>query len=172
MTLAGAATGVAFAAAGAGLHGLWPDATLPLAIGLGAVALVYAGHEAGLIELPVPGRDWQVPATWVRDGFYRSAVVFGGAVGFGVFTRIPYASFPILLAWLVVAGNVWYGLAAGLIYGSMRALSIYLGSSRGDVSQLVELNHTLMAAIPAIHQVTGLALAAFAAYLLVAPLLS
>ena len=172
MTLAGAATGVVFAAAGAGLDALWRDATLPLALALGGVALVYAAHETGLIELPVPGRDWQVPATWVREGFYRSAAVFGGTVGFGVFTRIPYASFPILLAWLVVAGNVWYGLAAGLIYGSMRALSIYLGANREDTTQLVELNHRLMAAIPTIHQVTGLALAAFAAYLLAAPLLS
>lgn len=171
MTLAGAAIGVAFAAAGAGLDALWPDVTLPLALALGGIALVYAAHEAGLVELPVPGRDWQVPASWVREGFYRSAVIFGGTVGFGVFTRVPYASFPVLLAWLFVAGNVWYGLAAGLIYGATRALSIYLGSGREDVARLVELNHRLMAAIPTLHQATGLALAAFAAYLLTAPYL-
>jgi hypothetical protein len=112
MTLAGAATGAAFAAAGAGLRVLWPDAALPLAAALGAVALAYALHELDLVRLRVPGRDWQVPASWVRNGFYRSAAVFGATVGMGVFTRVPYATFPVLLAWLVVSGNVMYGAAA------------------------------------------------------------
>ena len=171
MTAAGAATGGAFAGAGAGVHALWPGSALPLAIALGAVALAYACHELGLLQLPVPGRDWQVPAAWVRRGFYRSAVIFGGAVGFGVFTRVPYASFPILLGWLFVSGNVWYGLGAGVVYGAARALSIYLGGGCGESAQLVTLNRRLMALAPSLHQVTGLALAAFAAYLLTAPYL-
>ncbi len=95
MTAAGAGVGLAFAAAGAGIAVLWPAGTLPLAVGLGAIAFAYALHEAGIIRLPVPGRDWQVPADWVREGFYRSAVVFGGTLGFGVFTRVPFASLPI-----------------------------------------------------------------------------
>jgi hypothetical protein len=112
-----------------------------------------------------------VPATWVRNGFYRSAVIFGGIVGFGVFTRIPYASLPILLGWLVVLGNVPLGLAVGLIYGTTRAASIYLGSGCADTEQLVQLNQRLMALIPRLHQITGVALAVFAAYLLAAPVL-
>ncbi len=169
MTAAGAATGAAFAGAGAGIHALWPDADLPLALALAGVALVYALHETGWLQLPVPGRDWQVPAGWVRHGFYRSAALFGGTVGFGVFTRVPYASFPILLGWLFVSGNVWFGVGAGLVYGAARALSIYLGGSCRESAQLVALNHRLMALAPSLHQVTGLALAAFATYLLTAP---
>ena len=170
MTAAGAATGVAFAAAGVAVSMLWPDMTLPLAVALGAVAFVYALHELEFLRLPVPGRDWQVPADWVREGFYRSAVIFGGAVGFGVFTRIPYASLPILLAWLFVSGNVVYGVLAGLVYGALRALSIYSSAPAQDTDDLVRLNQRLMrlGAVPA-HQVTGLLLAAFAAYLLVGP---
>jgi len=172
MTLAGALTGLAVSAAGAGLGALWDDATVVLAVLLGVVALAYALHEVGLVELPIPGRDWQVPAHWVRHTFYRSAVVFGATVGFGVFTRVPYASFPILLGWLFVYGNVWYGLIAGLVYGATRAISIYASANVEGPEQLVVLNDRIQQFAPALHQATGLALAAFAAYLIVAPALS
>ncbi|MCH8994954.1 MAG: hypothetical protein IH959_08330 [Chloroflexi bacterium] len=171
MTLAGTATGAAFAAGGAGVATLWPDLTLPLAAALGAIAFLYALHELGFLRLPVPGRDWQVPAEWVRWGFYRSAAVFGGTVGFGVFTRVPYATLPILLAWLFVSGNVLYGVVAGLVYGGTRALSIYSSAGSRDASDLADLNQRLMGLIPVQHQVAGLALAAFATYLIAAPLL-
>jgi hypothetical protein len=171
MTLAAAVTGVTLSAAGMGVAALWPDATLPLAVALGAAALVYALHELGFVQLPVPGRDWQVPAPWVRHGFYRSAAVFGGVVGFGVFTRVPYASLPVLLAWLFVAGNPLYGAVAGTVYGALRALSIYSSSSTNDTSELVNLGQRLMRLGEALHNPSGLALAAFAAYLLVAPFL-
>jgi hypothetical protein len=169
MTLAGAALGAAFAGAGAALRAAWDGAELPIALALGAITLAYALSEIGFISLPVPGRDWQVPATWVRDGFYRSAVIFGSTVGLGVFTRIPYASLPILLGWLVVSGNVVYGVAAGLLYGVMRAASIYSSASYEDTEELVQWNQRIMAMIPSVHQITGVALAAFAAYLLIAP---
>ena len=169
MTAAGAAAGAAFAAAGAGVSALAPGVTLPLAAALGAVALAYALHELGFLRLPVPGRDWQVPADWVRRGFYRSAAVFGGTVGFGVFTRVPYASLPMLLAWLFVSGNVVYGAVAGLVYGATRASSIYSSAGSREAGELVGLNHRLMQLAPHLHQITGLALAAFAAYLLAAP---
>jgi hypothetical protein len=169
MTIAGAALGIAFAGAGAGVNAVASGARVPLAITLGAITLAYALHELGFIRLPVLGRDWQVPASWIRNGFYRSAVIFGSTVGFGVFTRIPYASLPILLGWLFVSGNVVYGLAVGLVYGMTRAASIYLGSGCTDTEQLVQLNQKLMSLIPRLHQITGFALAMFAAYLLAAP---
>ena len=169
MTVAGGATGVAFAAAGWGLSSAWEDATVVLAVALGALTLVYALHELGFLRLPVPGRDWQVPASWVRHGFYRSAVVFGGTVGLGIFTRIPYASLPVFLAWLFVTGNPAYGLLAGLVYGGTRALSIYLGAPAAGTADLVTLNQRLMSLIPRWHQITGVALAVFAAYLVIAP---
>jgi hypothetical protein len=169
MTAAGAVTGAVFAGVGALLHAVAPSTQLPLALLLGTAGAVYALHEVGFIALPVPGRDWQVPAEWVRHHFYRSAVIFGGIVGFGVFTRVPYASLPVLLAWLFISGNVWYGVLAGLVYGSARAVSIYLGASTRDAEGLVDLNHRLMSMIPALHRMTGVALAAFAVYLLVAP---
>lgn len=171
MTLAGAALGAVLAAAGLGVRALAPGTERPLAVALGAVALVYALRELGWISLPVPGRDWQVPASWVRNGFYRSAAIFGSIVGFGVFTRIPYASLPILLAWLVVSGNLPLGIATGMLYGLMRALSIYSSAGSREVEQLVKLNQRLIALIPSVHLVTGAALAAFGGYLLIAPLI-
>jgi len=172
MTIAGGLTGLAFAAAGYGLERLWADARAPLAVALGAVALAYALHEVGLVQLPVPGRSWQVPADWVREGFYRSAVIFGGTVGMGVFTRVPYASLPVLLVWLFVSGNVWFGAIAGLVYGAARALSIYSSANAGDAEALVGLNRRLMSLTPALHQTTGVALAAFGAFLVAAPVLA
>ena len=171
MTAAGVAIGTVFAAAGAGVSTLWPAVTLPLAVALGAVAFAYALHELEFLRLPVPGRSWQVPVEWLRGGFYRSAVIFGGTVGFGVFTRVPFASLPILLAWLFVSGNVLYGALAGLVYGAMRALSIYSSASSREPAELVQLNQRLMRLAAPAHQVTGLLLATFAAYLLVAPYL-
>ena len=171
MTVGGGIIGLAFATAGLGFSALVDDTIAPLAIGLGVIALAYAVHELGLIRLPVPGREWQVPAHWVRNTFYRSAAVFGGTVGLGIFTRVPYASLPIFLAWLFVSGNVMYGVLAGLVYGAARAASIYSSSSIEGPEQLVELNERLMGMAPSLHQVTGLALAAFAAYLVIAPTL-
>ncbi len=171
MTVGGGIIGLAFAAAGLGFSSLVDDPIAPLAIGLGVIALAYAVHEVGLIRLPVPGREWQVPAHWVRNTFYRSAAVFGGTVGLGIFTRVPFASLPIFLAWLFVSGNVIYGALAGLVYGATRAVSIYSSSNIEEPEQLVELNERLMAMAPSLHQATGLALAAFAAYLVIAPTL-
>ena len=171
MTIAGGITGTLFSLAGAGLHSLWGDGRIPLAITLGTVALVYTLHELDFIQLPVPGRDWQVPAHWVRDGFYRSAAIFGSIVGFGVFTRVPYASLPVFLAWLFVFGNPLYGALAGLLYGAARALSIYSSAATRDTEELVTLNQRLMALIPSIHLATGAFLAAFGAYLVIAPAL-
>ena len=171
MTAAGAAAGAAFAGAGAGVAALWAEVTLPLAIALGCIAFAYALHELDLFRLPVPGRDWQVPVTWVQRGFYRSAAIFGGTVGFGVFTRVPYASLPVLLAWLFVSGNVLYGVLAGVVYGASRAVSIYSSAACREPAEMVALNERLMRLAPSLHQTTGVALAAFAAYLVSAPYL-
>lgn len=171
MIFAGTAIGAVSATAGAILLALVPGAQVPLAVALGFVTLLYALSEVGFINLPVPGRDWQVPATWVRDGFYRSAAVFGSTVGLGVFTRVPYASFPILLGWLFVSGNVVHGALGGSVYGICRAISIYSSAPYSGTEELVEWNQRIMAMIPAVHKLTGAALAAFGAYLLLAPVL-
>ncbi len=169
MTAAGALSGTAFAAAGAGVSALWAGSALPLAVGLGAIAFVYALRELEYLRVPVPGRDWQVPVEWVRGGFYRSAAIWGVIVGAGVFTRVTFAVLPILLAWLFVSGNILYGALAGTLYGATRALSIYASASSKDSAQVVQLNERLRQFAPAFHQATGLALATFAAYLVIAP---
>jgi hypothetical protein len=172
MTAAAVAVGVALAATGAGVAQLWSGVTMPLVAALGAVALAYALHELGFLRLPVPGRDWQVPVEWLRAGFYRSAVIFGGTVGFGMFTRVPFAALPVLFAWLFVSGNTLYGLVAGLAYGATRGISIYISASCSGPSDAAEINQRLMALTPFLHQATGVALAAFGAYLLLSPWLT
>ena len=65
-----------------------------------------------------------------------------------------------------------YGALAGLVYGAARAISIYSSSNVEGPEQLVELTQRLMTLAPSLHQATGVALAAFAVYLLLAPALS
>lgn len=172
MTLAAAGTGVTIAFAGAGASLLWGEQPLPLVIAVGSIAFAYALHEVGFVRLPVPGREWIVPAAWVRGGFYRSAVVWGGLVGAGVFTRVPFAVLPVLAAWLFVSGDVVYGVLAGAVYGLIRAVSIYSAASSRDSQELVGLTQYIMRLAAPAHQATGLLLATFAAYLLAAPYLS
>jgi hypothetical protein len=172
MVAAGVIACVLAATLGFGLEQIAPDAVLPLGVALGGVAVIYALHELEFIRLPVPGRDWQVPADWVRHGFYRSAVIFGGVVGFGVFTRVPFASFPVLLVWLFVSGNVWYGLAVGLVYGATRALSIFSSANTEGPDDIIKLNQRFMAITPWLHEATGAALAMLGGYLLLATALA
>jgi len=94
-----------------------------------------------------------------------------GTVGFGVFTRVPYATLPIFLAWLFVSGNVVIGLAAGLVYGVLRAASIYSSASTKQPEDVISLNERLMSFAPFQHALSGVALAAFGAYMLIAPVL-
>ena len=172
MTAAAAGTGVAIAAAGAGVSALWSGMTLPLAVALGAVALVYALRELGFVRVPVPGRDWIVPAEWVRHSYYRSGVVWGVLVGAGVFTRVPFAALPVLAAWLFISGDVGYGVLAGAIYGLTRAASIYSAASSHDTEELVGLMQHIMRLSAPAHQATGLMLATLGAYLVTAPYIS
>jgi len=169
MTAAGTATGIALSGAGAAVSAFLPGMTAPLAAGLGAAAFAYSLHELGFLRLPVPGRDWQVPVEWVRDGFYRGAAIFGATAGVGVLTRVPFATLPILLAWLFISGNVAYGALAGLVYGAARALPIYASASCTEPAGMFQLNQRLQQLAPLQHQIAGIALAAFAAYLLAAP---
>jgi len=105
---------------------------------------------------------WPIPVGYRH--FRSSASSF-----LGVFTRVPFATLPILLAWLFASGNVLYGALAGLVYGATRALSIYSSASSQGTDDLVRLNQHLMRLASAGHQVAGLLLAVFAAYLLIAP---
>jgi hypothetical protein len=72
---------------------------------------------------------------------------------------------------MFVSGNVIYAAAAGALYGTTRAISIYSSSSIPDIEALVTWNQRIMAMIPTVHKLTGVALAAFAAYLLIATVL-
>jgi hypothetical protein len=112
-----------------------------------------------------------VPVEWLRAGFYRSAIIFGSTVGFGVFTRVPFALLPILFAWLFVSGNILYGAMAGLVWGATRAISIYSSATSRTPEDVSQLNQRLMRLAAPAHQVAGLLLATFATYLLIAPYL-
>ena len=168
MTVAAAGTGTVIAAVGAGVLQFWPGAILPLVAALGGITIVYALHELGFIRIPVPGRDWIVPAGWVRHRFYRSAVVWGGIVGAGVFTRVPFAALPVLAAWLFIYGDVVYGSLAGALYGFVRAASVYSTASSQDADELVGLMQSIMRLATPAHLLTGTVLAMFGAYLLIA----
>lgn len=167
MTMAAAATGAVVAGAGTGLLGIWSGGRLTLIAALGVITLIYALHELGFIRVPVPGRDWVVPAAWVRQGFYRRAVVWGSIVGTGVFTRIPFAALPVLAAWLFIYGDVVYGAVAGSLYGLVRAASVYSTAPSGNVDEVASIIQKMMRLVTPAHLLTGMLLAMLGAYWLI-----
>lgn len=140
---------------------------MTLIAALGVITLIYALHELGFIRVRVPGRDWVVPAAWVRQEFHRRAVVWGSIVGTGVFTRIPFAALPVLAAWLFIYGDVVYGAVAGSLYGLVRAGSVYSTASSGNVDEVASIIQKMMRLVTPAHLLTGMLLAMLGAYWLI-----
>src|SRR5690348_6690003 len=61
---------------------------------IGLLALAYAMSDVGLLWLPYPTLRLAVPITWWRRWRpYKAALAYGGALGLGVMTRIPFGAF-------------------------------------------------------------------------------
>jgi hypothetical protein len=111
-------TQIAIAIIGAGV--VRPAAALVVPA-IGIVSAGYALRELGFVYLPLPGRNWQVPRSWLARGFYSSAVVYGLVLGTGFATRAPFASFQLMSGMNAVLGLPAIALVNGLLYGLSRA---------------------------------------------------
>jgi hypothetical protein len=118
MTLAASVVGAILGAAGE---------LLPSGISAGVV-VVSASVLALLVELRLvsfatPYRHWQVPRDWpTRFGALRGYSLWGATLGVGVFSYVPFASYHVLLLWMVLSGSPVTGGAMGILYGVGRGL--------------------------------------------------
>ncbi len=92
---------------------------------VGLLALAYAVSDVGLLQLPRPSLMDRVPASWwQRWRPYRAAIAYGGTLGLGVTTYIPFGAFYLLCVWCVATGGIGYGALLMGIYGGVRSLAL------------------------------------------------
>ena len=124
---ASAALGLALGALG----GLAGADRLGVALAVGALALVAAAREAGLVALPLPQVRRQVPERWRREWpLPLWSAAYGAGLGLGVLTHQAVATF-----WVVCAAAVWLAepLPAATVlaaFGAGRALGGQGGRER------------------------------------------
>jgi hypothetical protein len=119
-TLCGAIVGAAIALLGLPVTGL-------LGSGSARGIAVVTGLAVGLCELlaigmRMPQRHKQVPSSW-RHRFPPEIALagYGGIIGMGIFTKIPFASFYVLIVWTLLEGSVEAGAITLAVYGLSRA---------------------------------------------------
>ena len=166
--LGGVSVGLLVSALGGLLHGLF-QSNLMAALVLGLFALLYAAHELGWLSLPAPQSNWQVPNSWGVEHPIAGTMLYGYTLGAGVFTFIPYASFYVLLAWYLLAGDIWTGLLLGAVYGLARGVFVLTGGIvQGRGGNLVQFNSWLLDRKWQLKLINGAYLFFIAAFLLTA----
>jgi apolipoprotein N-acyltransferase len=120
-TLGGALTGVVAAFLGGVLLGPLESTTLPIITV--SVLLLLAVADVLMVQASRVSRARQVPLSWKHTfPAPMSSVLYGFALGAGVFTSIYYWSFVSLLVAIVVSRSVTVGLIAGGMFGLARGL--------------------------------------------------
>jgi hypothetical protein len=118
-----------------------PPLTVALAVGIaGAVAILYAASDLGLIDLPHPTLMSAVPVTWWRRWRpLRAPLMYGAALGLGVTTRIPFGAFYVLCILSFLRGSAMYGAMLMATYGLTRTLTVatasWITGSRGMATE-------------------------------------
>ena len=98
-------------------------AELPLAPALLGVTLAALMVELGVSPFSAPYRHWQVPRDWpARYGLPGGYALWGATLGIGVLSYVPFASYHVLVVWMILSGSIEAGLLLGLGYGAGRAL--------------------------------------------------
>ena len=93
-----------------------PEHSLGVWIGVCVLAAFTLVRETVAHTLPLPQRRWQLPRPWTRS-FWGSALVYGGAMGMGIFTLTPSALFYAYLLACFLLQSPLLGALIGLWYG-------------------------------------------------------
>jgi hypothetical protein len=102
----------------------WGPVMLAIA---GAIHLMFAARELGLIQFVMPQSRWQVPRAWQFTMAPRMAgFLYGAGLGFGIFTRITTGALYLVMAWIVLLGDIGIGAAVLAVFGAGRALPVVL----------------------------------------------
>lgn len=105
----------------------WLPYTLKMVFMIIIVGL-YMMHDYKIINLKVPQRKWQIPATWVNGSSVRNMWVWGSILGAGIFTYLPYMTFYLVYIYVGLFKDPTFGMLFGLVYGFSRAVPTILFS--------------------------------------------
>ncbi|MBA3736706.1 MAG: hypothetical protein H0W90_16210 [Actinobacteria bacterium] len=96
-------------------------------VALAGLTSLVSLRETVWSRIPVPSRHWQLPRPWLQR-FWGGAVVFGGAMGMGIFTITESALFYLYLLGCFMSGSFVWGAAFGAWYGLVFTLLVMYGS--------------------------------------------
>ncbi|MEX1177679.1 MAG: hypothetical protein WEB09_04385 [Nitriliruptor sp.] len=163
----GAFTGALAGALGWGLFALVgrPPAWALVAL-LVAASLVAILIDRGVLGLRLPSWHRQVDERWLTS--YRGWVYgagFGLQLGAGVLTRIPSASFHLVVLAALATGSVRAGALIGVGFGTVRSLPLLLAGRHRDPARLNAFHQRMDAVAPVADRVTTTVVALAAAAL-------
>jgi hypothetical protein len=82
-----------------------------------------------LVGARVPTNHWQVPRSWARWPWPTYHAAFGFILGLGWLTVVPFASYYLLVAVLIVVGNPTTSALMMTLFGLARAVPLLLLSA-------------------------------------------
>lgn len=150
-------------------HSFWgdgqPSVGLPI---LGAMALLFAADEAGLLRVPHPQLHRQVSQRRRRHAPPTvTALRYGVELGAGLTTFVPVTTFYVLLTAVFFVGDPVMGAGVMAGFAGARAApvaAIAIGSP--DMATATRAGDSLLGWEPLVHLVNALVLAGASAYLL------
>lgn len=162
-----ALTGSLLAVCGMLSRTLYPWELSALTPAMGILSGIGAMHDMKLLPFRAPSLHWQVPQSWKRFAPSVMAACYGFGIGLGVLTRIPFASFYIVLVACTGMANLPYAVGLMALYGATRAGAVALCArgqafARDPHQRLMTIAHMG----PVIGYLNGIVLAAVAGFLL------
>lgn len=134
---------------------------------VGLFALAYGLVEFGFIKLPVPGLHREVPRFVQKLGYYPRSFTLGLVVGGGFTVGCPFPTYHVILGWIAATGSIPVGAAVLGLYGIGRALPVFVvglvlfaGVTPRALTRWIRDHQEL------IHQINGLGLVLFSAFML------
>ncbi len=145
-TIGGACLGAAAMALAAVISATGLPSTASVAIGA-ACALAAAAADAGMLRrwgITIPVMRRQVNERWLdqfRNGVYGAG--FGWQIGVGVATYIMTAGVFLTVALGALSGRPVIALLAGVVFGFVRGLAVYVGAGATTPAALARIHRRL-----------------------------
>ena len=119
--LAAALLGFGLGVVGAAL----PEALIR--VGWGLIAVTAGAYVVGSLlgmRIGVPQRDWMIPSDWSWDGETRYAITFGALLGAGLFTKVSYIGYHLLLMLCVALRDPLTAMVVMGAFGLIRTMPV------------------------------------------------